>query len=81
MLISHEHIVDAAVIGVQPVQGDQSESPRAYIVRRDSEAGKKLSADDVKKQIADRLARYKRLDGGVVFVDEIVRAVFKTGLA
>jgi acyl-CoA synthetase (AMP-forming)/AMP-acid ligase II len=72
VLISHEHIVDAGVIGVQPFDGDQSEYPRAYVVRRDSPEGKRLSEGDVKKHIADRLARYKSLDGGVVFVDEIV---------
>ena len=72
VLLSHEHIVDAGVIGIQPFEGDQSEYPRAYVVRRDSEEGRKLSEDDVKKQIAERLAGYKRLDGGVVFVDEIV---------
>ena len=72
VLLSHEHIVDAGVIGVQPVEGDQSEYPRAYVVRRDSPGGKKLSVQDVKKHVADRLAKYKRIEGGVVFVDEIV---------
>lgn len=72
VLISHPQIVDAAVIGVQPYPGDKSEYPRGYVVRRDSQEGKALNADDVKKFMAERLARYKRLDGGVVFVDEIV---------
>ena len=75
MLISHEHIVDAAVIGVQPFEGDQSEYPRAYVVRRNSPAGKNLSAEQVKKHVADRLAKYKRIEGGVVFVDVIVSVI------
>ena len=72
VLISHPQIVDAAVIGVQPYSGDKSEYPRAYVVRRDSQEGNAVNAEDVKKFMAERLANYKRLDGGVVFVDEIV---------
>ena len=72
VLLSHAQIVDAAVIGVQPFPGDQSEYPRAYVVRRDSEEGKRLDAEEVKNFMAERLAKYKRLDGGVVFLDDIV---------
>ena len=72
VLLSRPGIVDAGEVGVQPFDGDRPEYPRAYVVRRDSDEGRKLSEDEVKKHIADRLAGYKRLDGGVVFVDEIV---------
>jgi 4-coumarate--CoA ligase len=34
---------------------------------------KKISADEVKKFIADRLTPYKQIRGGVVFVDELPR--------
>ena len=72
-MLSHPHIVDAAVIGVQPRSGDdKSEYPRAYIVRRDSDEGKALDAEHVKEFMVERLAKYKRLDGGVVFVNDIV---------
>ena len=74
VLLSHPQIVDAAVIGVQPTAGDRSEYPRAYVVRRDSEEGNDLQAEDVKSFMAERLAKYKRLDGGVVFVNDIVSA-------
>ena len=72
VLLSHPQIVDAAVIGVQPFPGDTSEYPRAYVVRRDSDEGWGLEAAEIKSFMAERLARYKRLDGGVMFVDEIV---------
>lgn len=72
VLLSHPQIVDAAVIGVEPYEGDDSEYPRAYLVRRDSQEAKKLDAEAVKSFMAERLAKYKRLDGGVVFVNEIV---------
>ena len=72
VLLSHPQIVDAAVIGVKPYEGDDSEYPRAYLVRRDSQEAKELDAEAVKSFMAERLAKYKRLDGGVVFVNEIV---------
>ena len=72
VLLSHPHIVDAAVIGVQPSKDDDSEYPRAYITKRDSKEAKHLETETVKKYMAERLAKFKRLDGGVVFLDEIV---------
>ena len=71
VLLSHPQIVDAAVIGVKPF-ADDSEYPRAYVIRRNSEEAKNLSSDEVKEYMAEKLAKYKRLDGGVVFVDDIV---------
>lgn len=70
VLLAHPHIVDAAVIGVQKSLND-SELPRAYIVRRPSPEGAALTEDAVKGYVAERLAKYKRLEGGVVFLDAI----------
>lgn len=72
VLLSHPQIVDAAVVGVQPSEGGNSEYPRAYVVCRDSEEARTLDAEAVKSFMAERLSKYKRLDGGVVFVNEIV---------
>lgn len=69
VLLSHPEIVDAAVIGVKKSR-DDSELPRAYIVRRPG-SGEKLTVEDIKKYMAERLVYYKRLDGGVVFRDAI----------
>lgn len=69
VLLSHPLIVDCAVIGVQFAR-DESEFPRAYIVQRPGSGGK-LNEEDVKKFLSERLIYYKRLDGGVVFVNEI----------
>lgn len=62
VLLTHPQIIDCAVIGVK--YSEDTELPRAYVVRRLG-TGAGLSADDVKKWIADRLSSYKRLDGGV----------------
>ena len=73
VLLSHPQIVDAAVIGVQ-FSRDESQLPRAYVVRRPGPAGSSLSEDEVKEFMKRKLAQYKRLDGGVRFVDAIPKS-------
>jgi acyl-CoA synthetase (AMP-forming)/AMP-acid ligase II len=71
VLLGHPQIIDAAVIGVYPSGVDGGELPRGYVVRRPGAEGAKLTADEVKRYSGTRLARYKALEGGVVFVDAI----------
>jgi acyl-CoA synthetase (AMP-forming)/AMP-acid ligase II len=71
VLLSHPQIVDAAVIGVKSSRDPEAELPRAYVVRREGEEGKKLTKDEVKNWCESRLAKYKELTGGVLFVDSI----------
>ena len=73
VLLSHRQILDAAVIGVQ-FSRDESQLPRAYVVRRPGPEGDCLSEEGVKKFMEERLAQYKRLDGGVKFVDVIPKS-------
>lgn len=72
ILMAHPQIIDAAVIGVVREENG-SELPRAYIVRRPGEEGKKLGEEEVKELIKGKLSSYKRLDGGVVFTNAIPR--------
>jgi len=67
VLLEHPEVTDAAVIGIQE-SAETSELPMAYLVRRH---GSKLSEEEIYKFSGDRLAKYKRLDGGIKFVDEI----------
>lgn len=69
-LLLHPYIIDAAVIGISR-PGTDEEFPRAYIIRRPTAEGKRLSEDEVKNYISERLAKYKGLSGGVHFVDAI----------
>lgn len=66
VLISHDSIVDAAVLGIPGP--DDSELPRAYVVRRE---GTNIQAGEVQAFMKEQLAGYKQLVGGVVFIDEI----------
>ncbi|KAK7911698.1 acetyl-CoA synthetase-like protein [Apiospora marii] len=86
MILQHPDVRDCAVVGVRSDDGT-TEVPRAYIVRKERGDGgwlasfsslywrKKKSAlgYEVYGLVADRLASYKRLEGGVVFVDAIPR--------
>ncbi|KAI5921601.1 AMP-binding enzyme [Camillea tinctor] len=66
ILLSNPKILDAAVIGVP---GDGTEVPRAYVVVADRT---KTTAEDIIQWFDEQgLARYKKLRGGVVFIDAI----------
>ena len=67
VLLKHESIADAAAIGI-PDTG-AGELPRAYVVRK--EGHDDLTEEAVKKYVSRTLANYKRLEGGVAFVDAI----------
>lgn len=69
LLLEHPGIADAAVIGMPTEDGD--EKPRAFVIRQSSVVGEKLTEDDVKTFVEGKVVRYKRLAGGVEFVDAI----------
>ena len=70
VLLGHPDIVDVAVIGITDSAHEGSELPRAYVQRRPGSGGKP-SAEDVQIYMRERLASYKALTGGVVFIDAI----------
>ena len=63
ILVSHPSILDAAVIGIQQ---DGTEVPRAFVV-----PGKKISEKEIKDFVKSKVAGYKQLRGGVIFVEAI----------
>ncbi|KAH7055966.1 4-coumarate-CoA ligase-like protein [Macrophomina phaseolina] len=67
LLVNHPDIMDAAVIGVQ-VEG--TEVPRAYVVADKQ----KISAEQIQEYVKKNAADYKRLRGGVVFLDAIPKS-------
>jgi 4-coumarate--CoA ligase len=70
VLLAHEEIADAAVIGIPASgEGEQgSELPRAYLVLKN---GSGLTEGEVHKYMRKMLAGYKQLIGGVKFMDSI----------
>jgi hypothetical protein len=72
ILKQHNQIADAAVAGVYRSDG-VTEVPRAYVVRNTGSGAPRLTAEAVYHFARPRLASYKALDGGVVFVDHIPR--------
>lgn len=60
-LLENEHVADAAVCGLQ---GEHEEFPRAYVVLKEPSKGQ-VSEKDIISWLAERVARHKRLDGGL----------------
>ena len=56
--------MDAAVIGVE---GEGTELPRAYVVADQT----KISKEQIHEVVNSVVASYKRLRGGVFYIDEI----------
>jgi acyl-CoA synthetase (AMP-forming)/AMP-acid ligase II len=69
LLLSHEAVADAAVIGVP--DPDCGEVPKAFVVRRDSHPG--LDADSVLTFVAGRVAPHKKVRL-VEFIDRIPKS-------
>ncbi|KAK7788667.1 hypothetical protein R5R35_014119 [Gryllus longicercus] len=61
-------VADCAVVGIPDDRHD--ELPRAFVVLHPN---KKLSEEQIKKHIEPRVVKYKRLEGGVIFLDKIPR--------
>ncbi len=69
VLIRHPDVLEAAVIGTN-LQNSTDEAPRAYIIKK---SDSKLDEAKVKSHMLIHLAKYKALDGGIVFTNSIPR--------
>ncbi|KAJ9604490.1 hypothetical protein H2200_011326 [Cladophialophora chaetospira] len=67
VLLEHEGVADAAAVGIT-LHGE--ELPRAYVVLQEQARGK-TTEEDIKAFVAGKVARHKRLVGGVKFIDEV----------
>lgn len=68
ILRSHEKILDVAIIGIpDDISG---EVPKACVVLK---SGAKATSEEIRDFLANRVASYKKLEGGVDFLDLIPR--------
>jgi 4-coumarate--CoA ligase len=67
VLLEHEHVADAAVVGITL---DNEEWPRAYVAIQDAAKGL-VKPGDIQEWIKSKVAKHKWLVGGVTFVDEV----------
>lgn len=70
VLIAHDQIRDAGVIGIPDPRIPGNEIPRGFVVRK---PGHYLSEHEIKEHVRNQLAGHKQLRGGVRFVDQIPR--------
>ncbi|KAK5703299.1 putative NRPS-like protein biosynthetic cluster [Elasticomyces elasticus] len=67
VLLEHQDVADAAVVGIV-VHGE--ELPRAYVVLQSNSKGKPTS-QDLQEFVAQKVAKHKRLAGGIRFIEEV----------
>jgi 4-coumarate--CoA ligase len=72
LLLTHDLINDAAVI--QRPDDASGELPRAYIVLKESGKETEETKTEIYEWVKERVAPYKRLDGGLVFTDTIPKS-------
>lgn len=72
VLLSCPAVLDSAVVGV-PV--DDGEIPRGYVVPADATKTSEKDAQEIMDWVAQRVVHYKRLRGGVKFIDAVPKSV------
>ncbi|GAB7347017.1 hypothetical protein MBLNU459_g3165t1 [Dothideomycetes sp. NU459] len=70
VLLENADIADAAVVALHK---DHEELPRAYVVLKDSAKGK-VTEKTIVEWTSQRVAKHKRLEGGVKFIDEVPKS-------
>ena len=67
LLNCHPDIIDSAVFGLSDGKDIGNDLPAAAVVRRSPS----LTTEDVKRYVAENVSEFKKLRGGVFFVDHI----------
>lgn len=70
LLLENPNVADSAVCALEM---DHEELPRAYVVLKDFAKGK-VSEKGIQSWVAERVAKFKRLDGGVIVRDRLCQS-------
>lgn len=68
VLLENDDVADAAVVGIT-LHGE--EWPRAYVSLTERSRGGKVTEEGIQEWMKGKVAKHKRLVGGVVFIDEV----------
>lgn len=68
LILEIEGITDVAVVGVPDTLA--GEVPRAYVVKN---PGQTINEDDIQRLVNSKVTHYKKLVGGVKFIEAIPR--------
>mgnify|MGYP001552332195 CR=1 FL=1 len=71
LLLKHPAVADAAVVGTPDLEA--GELPTAYIVRKDTDTMADPTSE-ICNFISNQVAHYKRLRGGIVYVENIPKS-------
>jgi len=72
IILSIPGVQDAGVIGVPAEDEGDGDVPKAFVVRK---PGSEITAEDLVQAVAEKVAKYKQLKGGVVFVETLPRSL------
>jgi len=72
LLLTNEHVKDVAVTSVP--SEEFGELPRAFVVLKDDTESKAVTGEEIQEWVKERVARFKQLGGGVVFIDQIPKS-------
>ncbi|KAI9278299.1 hypothetical protein BDA99DRAFT_553953 [Phascolomyces articulosus] len=70
VLMGHQDVADCAVVGIYE-SSQATELPRAYVVLQASAQPTQATSKDIADYVAKNVVNYKRLRGGIRFVDAI----------
>ena len=69
-LLTHESVLDIAVVGAPDPEAPGNELPRAYVVADQ----KQISGKEIVEWVKKKVASHKQLRGGVIFLDAIPKS-------
>jgi len=72
-LLTHPSIDDSAVIGIYSDE-QATEYPVAYVVLKQNEIPSDQLKEEIKNYVSQKVAPYKKLRGGVYFIDKIPKS-------